>query len=122
MKEINKRITEYFEPMPDIETTRELLEKRWYSSPKGLWTLHRHNNEPPEKIESFYWLWTSFDTDEAANARLLEAMVIPNIYRTEAGNWVVYPTTAGEHWFVHKNRKTAIVLAFLKFACIEAEP
>jgi len=122
---INEAISSWFEPKPDIILTADRLRARWYGSPKGEWTLHRFNNASPDLIESFYWTPKDYYTDEAANARLLEAMPSPvlALETLHAPQWGCWPN--GLHLTPERmrgsdpDRKTAIVLAFLKFARIE---
>lgn len=75
------------------------------------------------------WYARKWDTDEAANARLLEAMPNPDLSRgygdmksSDASlDWRCDPFGDGELKYAqyHKDRKTAVVLAFCKFAGIE---
>lgn len=76
----------------------------------------------------------NYDTDEYANARLLEAMPEPNLHRNNDGNWVCWydrtkwdqfddektidpePIEKADQWiYVHADRKIAIVNAYAKW-------
>jgi hypothetical protein len=91
-------------------------------SPKGMWLLRTRP----------FWHWApscDYFTDEAANARLLEAMPDALLHHTGAfsstyavlNSWGCKHTHDGDPStiFWDKDRKTAIVLAFCKFAGIE---
>ena len=111
-------ISAWFEPKPTQEGNRSV-------SPAGFWTF--------TYIRGVGVKWhTSFDyfTDEAANARLLEAMPFPSLIMWEGGTasaitgkyWHCIPEHNVKHGYggeIHKDRKTAVVLSFLKFANIQ---
>lgn len=116
---INEAISSWFEPKPPFSLSQD---GEWgkVSSGGGLWTL------PAQADRKAQWRPLDYFTDESANARLLDAMPLPTLYRFMGNkNWVINPTGHAGHQHIdveHADRKTAIVLAFCKFAGIEVEP
>lgn len=99
----NELINSYFEPKP-TDSPEHLYAKRG-----EYWDWHKDTG------------WTSrFDyfTDEAANARLLEAMPYPTLEQFLAETPLWSCKAVGLEESQHADRKTAVVMAFCKFAGI----
>lgn len=114
---INEAISAYFEPRPN-----EPPPHGQHISPKSYWWF-RNGEWHHESVNNDYF------RSEEANARLLEAMHEVNLSREGAGEvdgtgWRCDPyddTKIGTSVYA-PDRKTAIVLAFCKFAGIEVQP
>lgn len=113
---LNEKISSWFEPRPDYKPAFRkdgiAQELDGQPSKKGFWIWH------------YLGGWSPLDYlhDEAANAKLLEAMPYGNVLRltTEPPLW----ECRGSEWtgdFKHADRKTAVVLAFCKWAGIPVE-
>lgn len=110
---LNERISAWFEPKPKREPysfNDESTHKVWVPVLKK-WHSFQHELK---------WVAIRWDTDEAANARLLDVMPEVDLTRDGQG-WRCDPydnTELGTSTY-DPDRKTAIVLAFCKFAGIE---
>lgn len=112
---ICEEISAWFEPMPPSIYPDSIS---GIPSAKGFWKCQGSEG----------WSPLNYFTDEAANARLLEAMPYPTLTKfsgkkgaisTSTPFWSCYAMT--QEPAEHEDRKTAIVLAFCKFAGIDAE-
>lgn len=113
VKDLNEKISAWFEPKP-TDNPGHLYAKRG-----EYWDFHKDVG------------WTSrFDyfTDEAANARLLEAMPEPELWLEsspgEPKRWGCVANISGppEQFYAEdESRKTAVVMAFCKWVGIETE-
>jgi len=112
-----RAIAERLEPKPngvDLITRDEMIRHNKTGikilSPKGFWWWHG-------KVLD----WSQFDpfTSEEASARLLEAMPAPDLYKC----WLVEEKHYGWSCSGHtsSDRKTAIVLAAMKWLGIDGE-
>ena len=104
---LNEKISAWFEPKPTVITATSL------NSFAGYWRC--------STLPEWGWYPLNYDTDEAANARLLEAMPSPMLFKSKQnGNWVCRPDYGiADYSPEHADRKTAIRMAFCKFAGIE---
>src|SRR5688572_21785285 len=101
-RKLHELISETFEPKPNSHDLR-------FRSP--VWKLSIGH----------VWQPVDFDTDEAANAMLLEAMPFPRLVKDENGVWGCRPDYryCDGLWPFHSDRKTAIVNAYCKWKGIE---
>jgi hypothetical protein len=112
-QKINEAISSWFEPTPDRLITETGM------SVKGAWWFGYRAKEDEPGIHSL-----DYFTDEAANARLLEAMPKPMLQKG-LDEWFCYAHKNGSVRAgdiprgKHQDRKTAVVLAFCKFAGIK---
>ena len=109
---LNEQISTMLEPKPEDN-------KRYYKPPIAWeWVETTRTNGPI----ACTWTWypIQWDTDEAACARLLEAMPQPGLGKQDDGSWDCTPdqhASLYKEGFYHHaaDRKTAICLAFIAY-------
>lgn len=106
-QQINEAISAWFEPKP----TKNAYGNYVARSPKGAWIHYSQYGDN--------WQPLNYFTDEAANARLLEAMPQPLLERVGGPRWRCEYHSDDDCLARHQDRKTAVVLAFCKFAGID---
>lgn len=112
-KDINAKIAEYFTPVGFWDTHCRRCHWTFRADGEGCRPdgYCSFVGELPQTADYF--------TSEDANARLLEAMPFAALYHVAKEHWVC----RSSEWIGdvgHADRKTAVVLAFCKFAKIEA--
>lgn len=119
---LNEKISNWFEPKPPIPPWKE-------STARLMLHVINPDSWKGTQSEKRYWLWDDvrwqpldYDTDEAANARLLEAMPRVSLYHT-AHFWEC--SFRGDNLIRtainHSDRLIAVRMAFVKFAGIPGE-
>jgi hypothetical protein len=118
---LNEKISNWFEPKPTwIKTCSGGIEL--ILSIGGAWLCpERCITATGESDSCVQHIAVGWDTDEAANAMLLEAMPEPSMYRSTGKLWRVRPDGGKDDSLKaeHLDRKIAIRLAFTKWAEIE---
>lgn len=122
---INERISAWFEPKPTFKD-RFHGDGWWILSDGHAWWMLPDIDGKAEKLRPRDW-----DTDEAANAMLLDQLPEDTHIRLKSGLRKLTvigvpirpdPQTQINHreWTEHEDRKTCVVLAFLAYAKLEA--
>ena len=120
---LNEKISCWFEPFESLPPI--VLPKRQ----PGMSIDPRPSHRPGEvslkeawKVgPGMKWYARKWDTDEAANARLLETMPEPHLWREPSMTWHCEADRFGLIFADDANRKTAIVMAFCQWAGIEED-
>ncbi len=123
MSTINEAISTYFEPRPAIVSQPKSM-SRPPRSPNGAWHIgwkYLTNDMMTNFVTPLEW-----DTDEAANARLLDTMIEAGCrVQADKAGWSIWDREFNTliSWTQldpnSNNRKIAIRLAFCKFAKID---